>query len=89
MGIIVVEETRKQLGEDFGPGDAVTYTEKVHAAPADPAVPGDSGDTTLCGKPTQGMDPLSYTPSGPGAPWFPPNKRKWMCGDCNEALHSG
>ncbi|MDT0570331.1 hypothetical protein RM704_23155 [Streptomyces sp. DSM 3412] len=61
----------------------------MRAAPADPVVPGDPGDTTLCGEPTQGMDKLSYTPSGPGAPWFPPNNREWMCGDCDEALCSG
>ncbi len=36
----------------------------------------------------RGMDKLSYTPSGPGAPWFPRNKRKWMCDDCDEALHT-
>ncbi|MFG2457030.1 hypothetical protein ACGFWE_08170 [Streptomyces sp. NPDC048523] len=89
MGIIIVEETRKQMSVDFGPGRADTFTEAVHAAPADPSVPGDPGDTTLCGKPTRDMEKLSYTPSGPGAPWFPRNKRQWMCRACDEALRSG
>ncbi|MFD8621709.1 hypothetical protein [Streptomyces sp. NPDC059513] len=88
MRIIVVEEPGKQMSEDFGPGDAVAYIEAVHAAPADPAVPGDPADTTFCGEPTQGMDKLSYQPNGPGAPWYPPNKREWMCPDCDEALRS-
>jgi hypothetical protein len=88
MGIIGVEEPSKQLSEDFGPGDAVAYIEAVHAAPTDPAVPGDPTDTTLCGKSTRGMDKLPYRPSGSGAPWCPPNKHKWMCRDCDEALHS-
>ncbi|MFP8886778.1 hypothetical protein [Streptomyces mangrovi] len=82
MAVIVVEEPSKQLSQDFGPGDAVAYIEAVHATPADPA------DTTLCGKPTRGMEKLSYTPSGPGAPWYPPNKHKWMCRDCDEVLRS-
>lgn len=88
MGIIVVEETRKEMGEDFGPGDAVAYNGAVHAAPADPSVPGDPADTTLCSKPTRGMEKLPYTPAGPGAPWYPRNKRQWVCRDCDEALHS-
>ncbi|MEU6688114.1 hypothetical protein [Streptomyces sp. NPDC046832] len=82
MEIIVVQETRRQMSEDFGPGDAIPYIEAVHAAPADPA------DTTLCRKPTRGMDKLSYAPAGPGSPWYPPNKRQWMCRDCDEALQS-
>ncbi|MFJ1975246.1 hypothetical protein ACIO93_42230 [Streptomyces sp. NPDC087903] len=86
MGIIVVEETRRQMSEDFGPGDPVAYIEAVHAAPADPSVPGDPTDTTLCGKPTRDIDKLSYTPASPGAPWCPPNKRQWMCRACDDAL---
>jgi hypothetical protein len=73
MEIIVVEEPSKQLSEDFGPGDAVAYIEAVHAAPADPTVPGDPAEHTFCGKSTRGMEKLSYRPSGPGAPWCPPN----------------
>lgn len=71
MGIIVVEETRRQVSEDFGPGEVVAYNGAVHAAPADSSVPGDPADTTLRNKPTRGMEKLSYTPAGARLPLVP------------------
>lgn len=89
MEIIVVQELSKELSEDFGPGNALAYIRAVHAAQADPAVPGDPADTTFCGRPTSGMEKLSYSPSGPGASWCPPNKKQWKCTECDTALRSG
>jgi hypothetical protein len=82
MQIIVVEEPSKELSEDFGPGDALAYIKAVHAAR------GMQAATTLCDKATSGMTKLSYTAKSPGAPWYPPNKREWMCLECDEALRS-
>jgi hypothetical protein len=86
--VIVVQELERELSEDFGPGDALAYIRAIHAAPADPAVPGDPANTTLCGRPTFGMEKLSYSPSGPGAPWCPPNKTQWKCTACDTELRS-
>jgi len=88
MTVIVLEEPRKEMSEDFGPGDVVSYIGKVHAAPADPFIPGDPADRTFCGKDTFGMDKLAYRPSAPGASWYPPNKRRWVCRDCDTALRA-
>lgn len=60
----------------------------VHAAPADPDVPGDPDDRTFCGRPTLGMEPVPYEPAGPGAPWLPPNLRRRECPDCAAALRT-
>lgn len=65
MAIIVLRELRKELSEDFGPGDPLPYIEVVHAAPADPDVSGDPGDRTFCGKPTLDMERVDYRPAGP------------------------
>jgi hypothetical protein len=88
MAIVVLRELRKELSEDFGPGDPVSYIEAVHAAPADPDVSGDADDRTFCGKPILDMERVNYQPAGPGAPWLPPNMRKWECGTCANALRS-
>lgn len=86
MAIMVLRELRKEMSKDFGPGDPVAYIEAVHAAPVDPDVSGDPGDRTLCGKPTADMERVNYQPSGPGAPWLPPNMRRWECRACSAAI---
>ncbi|MEU5366559.1 hypothetical protein ABZ354_24320 [Streptomyces sp. NPDC005925] len=88
MAIIVLRERRKELSKDFGPGDALSHIEAVHAAPADPDVPGDPGDRTFCGKPTLDMERVDYQPAGPGAPWLPPDMSRWACRDCAAALRA-
>ncbi|CAD11999.1 hypothetical protein (plasmid) [Streptomyces coelicolor A3(2)] len=88
MTIVVLRELRKELSEDFGPGDAVDRIEAVHAAPADSDVSGDPDDRTFCGKPTLDMERVNYQPVGPGAPWLPPNMHAWECRDCAAALRS-
>lgn len=88
MEIIVLTEVHKEMGADFGPGDAVTHPTAVHAAPADPDIPGDPGERTFCGKPTTQMEPHSYSPPGPGAPWYPSNLSGFRCATCNAALRS-
>jgi hypothetical protein len=88
MAIVVLRELRKELSKDFGPGDPLSYIEAVHAAPADPDVPGDADDRTFCGKPTLDMERVNYQPAGPGAPWLPPNMSDWECRDCAAALRA-
>ncbi|MFC8408593.1 hypothetical protein ACFUG9_34270 [Streptomyces griseoincarnatus] len=88
MAIIVLQELDKQMPPDFGPGAAASFIAAVHAAPADPDVPGDPDDRTLCGRPTLGMEPVPYEPAGPGAPWLPPKLRRWECPDCAAALRT-
>lgn len=73
MAIIVLRELRKETSKDFGPGNPIDHPKAVHAAPADP------DDQTFCGKPTADMERVNYEPSGPGAPWLPPNMREWKC----------
>lgn len=60
MAIIVLQEMDKQMPPDFGPGAAASFIAAVHAAPADPDVPGDPDDRTFCGRPTLGMEPVPY-----------------------------
>lgn len=67
MAIVVLRELRKELSEDFGPGDQVSRIEAIHAAPANPETPGDVDDRTFCGKPTEHMERVNYQPQGPGA----------------------
>ncbi|SFM44030.1 hypothetical protein SAMN04487980_1001307 [Streptomyces sp. cf124] len=50
MGIIVLTEVTKEMGDDYGPGDAVTHPVALYAAPADPDVSGDAADRTVCGR---------------------------------------
>ncbi|WP_228984245.1 hypothetical protein [Streptomyces sp. DH12] len=88
MAIVVLRELRKELSRDMGPGDPLGFIEAVHAAPADPDVPGDPGDRTFCGLPTLGMERVEYTPRAPGAPWLPHNMRPWECRNCADALRS-
>src|SRR5690606_10416078 len=88
MAIVVLQELDKQSPPDFSPGAAASFIAAVHAAPADPDVPGDPDDRTFCGRPTRGMEPLSYKPAGPGAPWLPKNMRGWECPDCAAALQA-
>lgn len=88
MAIMVLRELGKKLSEDFGEGGPVPYIKAVHAAPADPDVSGDLEDRTFCGKPTLDMERVNYQPSGPDAPWLPPNMSKWECRTCAAALGS-
>ncbi|MFE4053685.1 hypothetical protein [Streptomyces sp. YIM B13518] len=88
MAIVVLRELRKELSEDFDPGDPVLRVEAVHAAPADPDTSGDVDDRTFCGKPTLDMERVNHQPAGPGASWSPPHMRRWECPDCANALRS-
>lgn len=88
MRIIVLTELRKALGDDFGPGEAVTRAEAVHAAPADPDVPGDPGAKTFCGMSTEGMERHPYSPSRPGQSWYPAGVSRFRCPTCDRALRS-
>ncbi|MFJ9149160.1 hypothetical protein ACIRP7_14030 [Streptomyces sp. NPDC102270] len=88
MAIVVLREPRKELSQDFGPGDPVDNIEAIHAAPADPDVSGDPDDRTFCGKSTLDMERVYYQPPGPGAAWLPANMQDWECRDCAAALRS-
>ncbi|MGW2401744.1 hypothetical protein ACWCYY_34845 [Kitasatospora sp. NPDC001664] len=91
MTVIVLEESRKEISEDFGPTNLVSHIGQIHAAPADPAdpdVPADPADRTFCGKDTAGMETLSYRPAGPGSSWYPQNLERWVCRDCDGALRT-
>jgi hypothetical protein len=88
MEIIVLTEDRKEMGDDFGPGDAVAYPKGVHAAPADPDVPGDPAERTFCGKSTAGMERTHHSPSRPGQSWCPAGLARFRCDACDTALHS-
>ncbi|MEV4943270.1 hypothetical protein [Streptomyces zaomyceticus] len=82
MEIMVVQELRKELSEDFGSGDPLARIEAVHAVPLEP------GDRTLCGTPADDMERLAYQPSGPDMPWLPPDKQDWECSTCADALRT-
>jgi hypothetical protein len=86
MSVIVLQEMGKQVSADFGPGGAEPYIKSVHAAPADPAVPGDPAEETFCGKPTSGMERLPYKPHSPGDHWYPHIMSRWVCPECEQAL---
>ncbi|MEW2267678.1 hypothetical protein ACGF5T_34315 [Streptomyces sp. NPDC047853] len=88
MAIVVLRELRMKPSEDFGPGDPVSEIEAVHAAPVDPHTPGGVDDRTFCGKPTLDMERVNYQSAEPGAPWSPPNMKRWECSDCADILRS-
>jgi hypothetical protein len=86
MAIIVLTEVRKDMGDDYGPGEAVTHPVKVHAAPGDPDIPGDPADLTFCRKSTAGMEVRRHAPQGPGGSWYPAGLPH--CETCDQALRS-
>ncbi|MEV7776546.1 hypothetical protein [Kitasatospora sp. NPDC086791] len=88
MAIIVLEEPRRVMSEDFGPGRPEPRMGVIHAAPADPSIPGDPTDQTFCGKDTGGMEKMPYSASRPGASWYPQNLSQWVCPRCAAALRS-
>ncbi|MGK4578435.1 hypothetical protein [Kitasatospora sp. HPMI-4] len=60
---------------------------RVHAAVADPDVPGDPGSDTLCGADTSAMITERWSAGRPGQRW-PPRWRGWICSDCDAVLRS-
>ncbi|MED7947653.1 MULTISPECIES: hypothetical protein [unclassified Streptomyces] len=93
MRLIVLLEPELQRVAPFG-GAADEYVEgvrAVHAAGADPSVPGAPGGSTLCGADTRRMQAVDYRPAEPGSSWYPP---KWhgsgkVCPHCDRAAHTG
>ncbi|MET9503628.1 hypothetical protein ABZY42_18200 [Streptomyces sp. NPDC006622] len=71
----MLRELRKEMSQDFEPGDPLSFIEAVHAAPADLDVSGAPDDRKFCGEPILDMERVNYQPAGPGAPWLPSNKR--------------
>jgi hypothetical protein len=68
---------RKEMSQDFGSGDPLSFIEAVHAATADPDVSGDPDDRTFRGKPTLDVERVNYQPAGPGAPWRALSRPTW------------
>lgn len=92
MNLIVLVEPELQRVARLGSGgeEYVEGVRAVHAAAADPSVPGHPGDHTLCGADTQLMQTVDYRPSAPESPWYPP---KWhgsgrVCPICDAAVRS-
>ncbi|WP_435647974.1 hypothetical protein [Kitasatospora purpeofusca] len=75
MGIVVVVEQ---------PEDPVLLV--VHAAGADPDVPGDPGPVTACGLDTAGMAVDPWRPVAPGSRWYPPDLRRRVCPRCDRTV---
>ncbi|MET9183466.1 hypothetical protein ABZX88_35425 [Kitasatospora aureofaciens] len=75
MSIIVVLEN---------PGNTALLV--VHAAAADPDVAEDPGPVTACGIDTAPMVAEHWRPAGPGARWYPPRLRQWVCPLCDRAV---
>ncbi|MDW8804384.1 hypothetical protein P1P68_06145 [Streptomyces scabiei] len=86
MAIVVVREMTRVMSTDFGQGAHVPEIVAVHATPADPDIPADPSERTLCGKPTADMELVNYQPNAPGASWLPPNMKDWKCGPCDQAV---
>ncbi|MFI9332987.1 hypothetical protein ACIGZJ_36310 [Kitasatospora sp. NPDC052868] len=94
MSLIVLLEPRLQRVDHFGDSNVeqgyVEGVRAIHAAEADPSVPGDQSDHTLCGERTGRMQRSDYHPSSPGATWYPP---RWhgsglVCSRCDEIVHA-
>ncbi|GAA0680208.1 hypothetical protein GCM10010193_37340 [Kitasatospora atroaurantiaca] len=72
-------------------GDTTDYVEgvrAVHAAPADPSVPGNPDDLTFCGMDTGRMRRDPYQAPQPGATWYPPKWRGKVCSACDRVLRA-
>lgn len=59
---------------------------QVHAAPADPDIPGDPGPRTFCGLDTGHLVQDDWHPQSPASPWFPPKWHNQVCKACHQAL---
>ncbi|MGW6913134.1 hypothetical protein ACWGB8_04825 [Kitasatospora sp. NPDC054939] len=58
----------------------------VHAAVADPDVPGAAGPVTACGLATRGMVTDPWRPVRPEDRWYPPELLERLCPLCDRAV---
>ncbi len=84
--LLELEPATEVVDADVGETDIGARVRAVHAAAADPEAPADPLARTLCGLDVDELEPESYTPAGPGAPWYPPEYRSRHCLDCDAAL---
>ncbi|MFF4834959.1 hypothetical protein [Streptomyces sp. NPDC001315] len=91
-GIVVVYELDKPVATGTSPGGRrgeERTVRRVHAAPAAPGAPTETGPRTLCGKDTFAMETACWKPSGhPGAPWCPAEHASVVCPDCDAVMEA-
>ncbi|MFB7664378.1 hypothetical protein ACFC1R_10600 [Kitasatospora sp. NPDC056138] len=88
-GVIVLLELEPSTEVlDAGEVDVGARIRWVHAAPSDPEVPEDPGPATFCGIATSDLEREPYSPTEPGAPWYPPSQRTRRCRSCEAALRA-
>ncbi|MEY9874675.1 hypothetical protein ABH931_004175 [Streptacidiphilus sp. MAP12-33] len=84
--VLELEPATEVVDAEVGETDIGARVRAVHAADADPDVPGKPSARARCGMSTDELEPEPYTPVGPGAPWYPPEYRTRRCLDCEAAL---